>query len=476
MDSRPSDLKMVKRARSWWLQDVLSGQPAESEELQNDLRTDVCIVGGGFTGLWTALHIKEHDPSVDVTIIEKDICGGGASGRNGGFCMTWMSKATGVLPVAGGQEGVRLLRAFEDGVKAVGQFCLDHDIDADFRNDGWLWTATNAEQLDSWRSTVELLDRHGLHPFEELSQQDLAQRSGSKSHLAGVFEAGAATLHPAKLARGLARVAKSRGIRIYEGTAMLELLREVEPGVRTPKGTVRARTVVLALNAWAHELPEFRRSILPVAPDAIITEPVPELLKKLGFENGLAVSDSRLQVDYYRTTVDGRITLGKGGGMIPFAGKVGEHFDTPSPRTDQVRDRLTTLYPELRDVPIAAAWRGPASRTGNGMPAFGRLPKCDRIIYGHGYNGNGVGPSYTGGKILASLALDLNDEWSNTPLVLQRKPQAFLPPEPIRYLGAQLVRAAIERRTRIEDGAGKADWVTRVLADLNPGGLTPAGD
>ena len=466
---------MVEHVRSWWLQDVLSERPAEPEVLQSDLYTDVCIVGGGFTGLWTALHIKEQDPSVDVTIIEKDICGGGASGRNGGFCMTWMSKATGILPLAGGQEGVRLLRAFEDGVKTIGQFCLDHDIDAAFRHDGWLWTATNSAQLDSWRMTVELLDRYGLHPFEELSQEELMRRSGSKEHLAGVFEAGVASVHPAKLSRGLARVAKSKGIRIHEGTAMLELLRDTQPGVRTPNATVRATTVVLALNAWAHELPEFRRSILPVAPDAIMTEPVPDLLQDLGYDNGMVISDSRLQVDYYRTTVDGRITLGKSGGMIPFAGRVGERFDTPSPRVDQVRNRLSTLYPRLRDVPIAAAWRGPASRTVTGMPFFGHLPACQRIIYGHGYNGNGVGPSYTGGKILASLALELNDEWSNTPLVMHRKPKAFLPPEPIRYLGAQVVRAAIERRTRIEDGANKADWITRTLADLNPGGLTPSG-
>ena len=163
---------------------------------------------------------------------------------------------------------------------------------------------------------------------------------------------------------------------------MLELLRDTQPGVRTPNATVRATTVVLALNAWAHELPEFRRSILPVAPDAIMTEPIPDLLQDLGYDNGMVISDSRLQVDYYRTTVDGRITLGKSGGMIPFAGRVGERFDTPSPRVDQVRNRLSTLYPRLRDVPIAAAWRGPASRTVTGMPFFGHLPACQRIIYG----------------------------------------------------------------------------------------------
>ena len=467
---------MVEHVRSWWLNDILSREPANPEVLTQDLRTDVCIVGGGFTGLWTALHIKERDPSVDVTLVEKDICGGGASGRNGGFCMTWMSKATGVLPLAGGQEGVRLLRAFDEGVKAIGAFCRTHDIDADFRHDGWLWTATNKAQLESWRTTVNLLDRHGLHPFEELDQEGLVRRSGSKAHIAGVFEAGVASVHPAKLCRGLARVAKSKGIRIHEGTPILKLLRESEPGVRTPHGTIRASAVVLALNAWAHELPEFRRSILPVAPDAIMTEPVPELLQTLGYDNGMVVSDSRLQVDYYRTTVDGRITLGKGGGMVPFAGRVGERFDTPSPRVDQVRERLIALYPELADVPLAGAWRGPASRTATGMPFFGRLPASERIFYGHGYNGNGVGPSYIGGKILASLALDLNDEWSNTPLVIKHKPKTFLPPEPIRFLGAQVVRSAIERRTRIEDNAGEADWLTRKLADMSPGGLTPSGN
>lgn len=172
--------------------------------------------------------------------------------------------------------------------------------------------------------------------------------------------------------------------------------------------------------------------------------------------------------------MDGRITLGKSGGMVPFAGRVGESFDTPSARIEQVRKRLITLYPGLHDVPLAAAWRGPASRTDTGLPCFGHLPSCPRIVYGHGYNGNGVGPSYTGGKILASLAMGLNDEWSNTPLVLQGKPKVFLPPEPIRYLGAQVIRAAIERRTSIEDNAGKPDWITRTLADMNPGGLTPA--
>ena len=153
---------------------------------------------------------------------------------------------------------------------------------------------------------------------------------------------------------------------------------------------------MLALNAWAHELPDFRRALLPIGVDAIITEPVPEMLARIGYNDGMAISDSRLAVDYYRTTPDGRLSLGKGGGKIPFAGRVGDRFDTESERSREVQDRVVRLYPELKGVPIAAAWQGPASRTANGMPYLGRLHDCPRIVYGHGYNGNGVGPSYTG--------------------------------------------------------------------------------
>ena len=461
---------MPKTIRSWWLEDVLSRAPAAPEPLRGDLRTDVCIVGGGFTGLWTALHVKAIDPSVDVTILEKDICGGGASGRNGGFCMTWMCDASEVLAAAGGQEGVRLLRAFENGVQEIGAFCATHDIEADFRLDGWLWTATNPAQVGAWRSTVEALDRYGLHPFDELSREELRRRSGSATHLAGVLEAGTATLHPAKLARGLARVAAGQGIRIHEGTRMRGLVRTPQPEVLTSGGRVRAQAVVLALNAWAHELPEFRRSLLPIAPDAVMSEAIPERLAEIGLDNGIAISDSRLPVDYYRTTVDGRITLGKGGGMVPFAGRVGERYDTPSPRAGAAHARLLALYPQLRDVPVVAAWRGPATRTYHGLPFFGRLPDCPQIVYGHGYNGNGVGPSYTGGKLLASLALERDDEWSSCPLVLRKRPRTFLPPEPLRYIGVQMARAAVERKTRLEDEGRPPDALTRALAGLARGG------
>ena len=133
-------------------------------------------VGAGFTGLWTALEIKKRDVSVDVTVIEADLCGSGASGRNGGFAMTWMSKAATLLKICGGQEGVRLLRASEDAVRAIGAFCDSQGLGAHFRQHGWLWTASSASQIGAWESTLERLDKHGLEPFDVLDAGEASHR------------------------------------------------------------------------------------------------------------------------------------------------------------------------------------------------------------------------------------------------------------------------------------------------------------
>ena len=392
--------------RSFWLRQALGGEQAEPQPaLTQALEVDVCIVGGGFTGLWTAINLKQSDPGLDVVIIEKDICGGGASGRNGGFCMTWMSKATSLLKATGGQEGVRLLRESENAVTAIGEFCVANQIDCQFRHDGWVWTASNDAQMGSWSETIEKLDKLGLHPYEALDPDGLTTMTGSRAFAGGVLERGVATVQPAMLARGLRRVALDRGVRIFENTAMKELIRSTPPKVRIKGGTIDADCVVLALNAWAHELPEFRRTVLPIAADVIATEPVPKKLASMGLKGCTAVSDSRLLVNFYRPTAEGRMVWGIGGGAIPFAGRLGTGFDDMAPRSGQVERLLERFHPELAGTRIEHAWRGPATRTSTGLPFFGTLPAAERIVYGHGYVGNGVGPCYLAGKILSSLVL-----------------------------------------------------------------------
>jgi len=457
--------------RSLWLEEALAGDAA-APQLEGDERADVCIVGGGFTGLWTAIRLKERDPALDVVLVEADVCGGGASGRNGGFVLTWWAKFGTLKKVTGGEEAVRLARASADAVDGIGAFCAEHGIDAHYRRDGWLWAATSEAQLGAWDETIATIADSGETPFERLEPDEVAARAGERTHLGGVFEPTAATVQPALLARGLRRVALDHGVRIFEGTRMTKLERTRPPRVVTDRGTVTATKVVVALNAWAASLPELRRALVVIASDIVATAPAPERLAEIGWTNGMCISDSRMLVNYYRLTLDGRLVFGRGGGKLAYGGNVGTSFDGPSPRADAVAASMYGLYPSLRDVPVTHDWMGPIDRTQVGLPFFSRLGGREDIVYGVGYSGNGVGPTFLGGKILASLALGLDDEWSRAGLV--RDPAgARFPPEPFRYLGGRVVRNAVERKEAAEDRGRHADRLTLLLADLAPSGLVP---
>src|SRR5437763_1582033 len=199
--------------------DVLD-RPVGDHELRHD---DVCIVGGGFTGLWTALWLKEREPSLDVVMVEADVCGAGASGRNGGFVLSWWAKFLALERLCGAVEAVRLARASAAGVTEIGAFCAENSIDAHFRRAGWLWTATSPAQLGAWDDTLGRLEELGERPFVRLEPEEVARRAASPVHLAGVFEPTAATVHPALLARGLRRVALERGVRLFERSPVRQL-------------------------------------------------------------------------------------------------------------------------------------------------------------------------------------------------------------------------------------------------------------
>src|SRR5689334_4709894 len=281
------------RTRSLWLQDALAAEPdAEAvEPLTGQTRADVCIVGGGYTGLWTALRIKELDPSVDIVILEADICGAGASGRNGGFVSDWWSKLSQLIRLCGLEEGLRLARASESAIGAIGAFCAENGIDAHFVQNGTIWAATAPSQVGSWDHAVELCQAHGVDVFQRLTPAETAHRTGSRIHLGSVYERTGATVQPALLARGMRRVAFARGVRIFEQSPVSYVDRKNPPVVNTDRGRVVADTVVLAINAWAAALPELRRAVLPMASDMIATEPIPERLAAIGWTGGESISD-----------------------------------------------------------------------------------------------------------------------------------------------------------------------------------------
>ncbi|QXH33308.1 FAD-dependent oxidoreductase [Pseudomonas muyukensis] len=437
--------------RPFWLQQALDQEDqAPCPPLVGEVRCDVCIVGGGYTGLWTALMIKEQAPQLEVLLLEADICGAGASGRNGGCALSWSAKYFTLERLFGVAEAVRLVRESERSIAAIGEFCAAHGIGCDYRMDGTLYTATNQAQLGGTDAVIAALEQQGINSFQRLALEQVQRLAGSERHREGWYSPAAATLQPGRLVRGLRRVALQRGVRIHEGTAMTGLEHGAPVRVRTRAGSVRADRVVLGLNAWmARAFPQFERSVAIVSSDMVITEPCPELLRRIGLDSGVSVLDSRIFVHYYHNTSDGRLMLGKGGNTFAYGGRMLPVFDQPSPYQPLLRESLAEFFPALAEVPLAASWNGPSDRSVTGLPFFGRLDGQGNVFYGFGYSGSGVGPCHMGGQILASLALGLDNPWTRSPLV--NGPLGQFPPEPIRYLGSLLVRNAIRRKERAED-------------------------
>jgi putative aminophosphonate oxidoreductase len=463
---------MSPKHRSLWLQEV-QGDAPDQPPLLGHHKTDVGILGGGYVGLWTALRLKELDPTCDVAVLEQDICGGGASGRNGGFVLSWWPKLSSFTKLFGAEEAIRIARGSENAIGEIEDFCREHNIDADLRRGGWLWAATSAAQLGSWESVVRICERMGVDAFRRLAPAEVARRAGSAAHLAGVFEASAAVVQPAALVRGLRRVALEKGVRIFEHSRVRSFTRSCPVRLRTKQGSLTAEKLVLANNAWAASIPELHCAIAAISSDMVATAPIPERLREIGWDPDLSIADSHSMVDYYRVTRDGRIAFGKGGWTIAFAGNIGARFDRNARRAAEVTSDFRRYYPMLTDVPITHDWSGPIDRTPDSLPRLGYLGGRKNIVYGIGWSGNGVGPSVIGGKILASLVLERNDEWACHPLV-GRSLYNF-PPEPIRFVGAHLVRSAVAAKERAELRGGKASFLAKQLARLAPAGLEDKG-
>ena len=463
----------MKDYPSLWLREAGADREEPTPALGGDERADVCIVGGGYTGLWTALHLKDLEPSLDIAVIERDVCGSGASGRNGGFILSWWSKFTSLRKICGDAEARRLARLSADVAGEIAGFCQRNSIDIHYRPDGWLWTASGPAQVGSWDETLEAAAEGGDEPFEVWQSAEVGARSGSEKNIAGVFEANAATVQPAHLVRGLRRVALERGVRIFENTPLVRLAESRPPVVVTPNGSLRAKHVVLAMNAWAIRFAEIRKALIAVTSDIVATPPIPERLAKIGLRDGLCISDGRTLVHYSRTTLDGRMVFGKGGmtGNLPFGGNISSSFDGSPQLTERITRWMHWSYPELADVPIDCSWNGLIDRGLDGLPRVNTLGGRPAISYAVGFSGNGVGPCYLVGRMLASLALERKDEWSQCPLV--RAPQRDFPPEPIRYLGGQLVRRAVAACDDAADAGRRPNPVARLLAGFAPAGLTP---
>ena len=442
----------------WWLEEA--GDVVPTRPLDEDATADVVIVGGGYLGLWTAWHVLELEPNADVLVLEADLCGHGPSGRNGGFCETLWGDADILRERSGDAAALAVCRASEEAVRGIGAWCTENEVDAWFREAPMLRVATTESQLGSWESKVRSCVELGApEEIVSISAEETRASCVSPLFLGGARYRLNATVQPARLALGLRRRLLERGVRIHERTRVAKLHRE--GSVETRGRRVRASAAVLAVNAAAAGLAGYRLSLAVASSHIVLTEPVPDALEELGWTGGEAIVDSRTLVHYMRTTRDERIVFGWGGGAMGFGGRASTRLELDANVIARTRESLVRFFPQLRGREITHAWGGPIDVSPTHLPIFGSR---GRVHHGFGFTGNGVGPSYLGGEILARLALDRRDE--RTALAIVEPSRKRFPPEPFRYTGGSLIRRALMAKDAAEDEGRKPGGATAFVASL----------
>jgi glycine/D-amino acid oxidase-like deaminating enzyme len=434
----------VLGAPAWWLREAAVGP--EAPALEGDLEVDVAVVGGGYTGLWTALALREREPSLSVAVLEAQFCGWGPSGRNGGFLHGYWSYLPTLRELFGDRRALELCRAGDRIVPAVRGFLERRGEDAWLREGGLLKVSTTSAQDASVESAIRAAREIGC-PGEAVP----VDRPGiSPLFRRGVRYRDGATVHPGRLVRALRRAALDAGVAVYEQSPVRFGHSSVPSNslLLGQKGTVRAREVVVATNAAAAGWGPVRGSVTVFGSYVVLTEPVPDLLAEIGWTGGEAIVDSRMFLHYFRTTEDGRVLMGSGSGPIGYGGRIDRRFTHDAATVARAERGLRRLLPRLAGARVEAAWGGPIDVAADHLPFFAtcrprtaRQRVASRVHYGLGYSGHGVGPSWLGGQILASLVLDRDDEWTRLPLVGRRV--ARVPREPFRRLGGAAIRASI---------------------------------
>ena len=456
---------------NFWLDQALAEETgaAAAPPLDGDAKADVAIVGGGYTGLWTAIELKAREPGLDVVVIEKAICGWGASGRNSGYLLDLWLLFPAMKARFGRETALAIGRASSAAIDGVIGFCADKDIDAEIRRQGWLWGATCQRHDGLWQSLVDDLARDQGPPYQGLTGAEITERWGLTGYVSGLLNPRSAHLQPAKLVRGLRRVALERGVRLHENTALVGLERGRPPAVRTAHGRITAGKVVIAMNAWVVALRELSRSIVATGYANAVTEPMADRLAASGFGDGPCVNDTRMMINALRPTAGGRVLFGKPGWALAYGGRVGDAFEGDTEWLLDSRRHHRELDPVLPGLTASRAWSGPIDRSRDGLQIFGPLPGSPDILHATGFSGDGVGPCWLAGKVLASLALGEQDEWADFGLV--HPPEPDFPREPVRWIGVKLVRRAIAKVDDADHAGRKAGLLSCGLKGLMAAGI-----
>ncbi len=452
---------MEHTALGYWLAEA--GEPAPAPALGEALRADVLVVGGGYTGLWSAWYAKRLEPGARVVLLEAETCGHGPSGRNGGFCNAMWWSLPSMRDRWGPGPALAVARAAEAAVTRVGAFCAEQEVDAWYRRTEYLHVSTAAAHDGRWREAADTCRLLGLpEKLVPLSAEEVAARCASPAFRDGAASPGA-SVQPARLALGLRERLRDAGVEVYERSPVRSL-REGADGVRalTPAGEVRAPRAVLALGGAAKgRHGPFRGRLSIASSHIVLTEPVPELLEEIGWTGGECITDSRALLHYMRTTPDGRIAFGWGGGRIAMGARLGGRAELDPGVVAAVHAHLLDYFPGLAGRRITHAWGGPIDASPSHLP-FVLSQRHGRVFAAAGYTGNGVGPSNMVGRTLAALALDRRD--AETALAFVDPKVKRIPPEPFHWLGGEAIRLGIMAKEEAELAGRSPGRIAAMLA------------
>ena len=455
------------RTISLWmdqLDEPLLARPA----LEHDLDVDVAIIGAGYTGLWAAYYLKRLAPGLNIAIVEAQTAGFGASGRNGGWLMGNLlgeDRLLADLPAGQRRASYDLLHSIPDEVEVV----LEREgIACDYRKGGALYCAARyPEQEASLRQYLDKLYRQGLTEshYRWLSPEQLAQQIRIAKPYGGIYAPHVATLHPAKLVRGLARTVERMGVRIYENSPVTHWQ---SGSLRTAKAMVRSRWIVPAVEGYATTLPPLGRYQLPVQSLIVATEPLSAATwDEIGLSHGQAFGESSRQVTYGQRTADNRLVFGARGGY-QFAGKLRHDFDLTVSEVELRRYLFGELFPQLKNVRITHGWGGNLGMSRRFKPHM----LCDQangVALSGGYGGEGVGASNLGGRTLADLILQRDTELVRQPWVIpQGGLDALKPwePEPCRWLGYNAIIRSFVHEDQTLANPATAPWRRKLASGV----------
>ncbi|NNN00197.1 MAG: FAD-dependent oxidoreductase [Acidimicrobiaceae bacterium] len=448
----------------WWL-DSDPLEPAPHSALIGDMGADLCIVGAGYTGLWTALLAKEREPTREVVILEQFETGAGASGRNGGFCSASLTHgfANGIRRFP--HEMALIDRLGRENLDAIEETVRRYAIECDFERTGELQVAVEEWQFENLKEQARLRNEMGDHVVT-LTREEVQARVHSPSYVGATYDHdGTALVDPARLVWGLEQACISLGVKIFENSKV-EWLEDVDDAVRvhTPYGAVTAARVALATNVFPSLVRSARKYIVPVYDYALVTEPLSEAqLADIGWQGREGISDAGNQFHYYRLTNDNSILWGGYDTIYKFRGKVRREYEFNADTYATLAKHFLETFPQLAGIKFTHAWGGAIDTCTRFSPFWGTSHR-GKVAYVLGYTGLGVASTRFG----AATMLDLLDgeQTDRTRLAMVRKRPLPFPPEPFRWVFIQITKAAI---TRADAHQGRRNLWLKFLDALGVG-------